>query len=199
MLRPFAAALAALLIAAPAIAENQAGPPPANGQRIAATVVKLEGAMLWVKTDAGEDLTLVFPADARVTRSNPGTLADVKPGLFIGCTAIEGTDGKLHAIEIHILPEAMRGVGEGHYPWGDVPNQTMTNGNIENVAGITDGHVVKVSYKGGISEIVIPPDVKVTVVELRSASDLKPGTKVSIYAVPDADGTLSARYVRLVS
>jgi hypothetical protein len=53
----------------------------------------------------------------------------------------------------------MRGAGEGHYPWGDAPKTTMTNGNIEHVAGIADGNIIKVSYKGGQTEIVIRPGV----------------------------------------
>ena len=46
----------------------------------------------------------------------------------------------------------MRGVGEGHYPRGDAPKTTMTNGDIEHVAGITDGNVIKVGYKVGQTE-----------------------------------------------
>jgi hypothetical protein len=104
---------------------------------------------LTVKTQSGEELSLTLPADITVVRSRPATIADIKAGQFIGCTAVEGPDGKLRAREINILPESMRGVGEGHYPWGGAPKTTMTNGTIEHVAGITDGNVIKVSYKGG--------------------------------------------------
>jgi hypothetical protein len=75
----------------------------------------------------------------------------------------------------------------------------MTNGNVESLAGITDGHIIKVSYKGGISEIEIPPNVAVTIVEIVSTDLLKPGAKVSIYALPNPDGSLTARFVRIVA
>ena len=115
-------------------------------------------------------------------RSRTATVADVKAGQFIGCTAVEGPDGKLRAREINILPESMRGVGEGHYPWGGAPKTTMTNGNIEHVAGITDGNVIKVSYKGGQIEIEIQPGVTVSVIEVVGRDALKPGTKITLIA-----------------
>ena len=86
--------------------------------RVSATVVKLDGQMLTLKAASGKDVSVTLPANARVLRSRSGAIADVKPGEFIGCTAVEGPDGKLRPKEIHILPEPLRGVGEGHYPWG---------------------------------------------------------------------------------
>ncbi len=41
--------------------------------------------------------------------------ADIKEGDFVGIAAIPGKEGKLHAQEVLIFPEAAR--GEGHYPW----------------------------------------------------------------------------------
>jgi hypothetical protein len=111
--------------------------------RVSATVVKLDGQTLTLKAASGNESSVTLPVDAKVLRSHPASIADVKAGEFIGCTAVEGPDGKLRAKEIHILPEALRGVGEGHYPWGSQARTSMTNGNIEQVAGITDGNVIK--------------------------------------------------------
>jgi hypothetical protein len=147
--------------------------------------------------DDGRRLTLVPPADAIVTRSRAGMLSDVKPGRFIGCTAVENADSTLVAQEIHVIPDVMRGVGEGHYPWGDAPNTTMTNGNIEQLTGITDGQVIKVSYKGGESTIKIPPDVKVTITEQVGRATLRPGTEVKLLALEDARGVWTVRHIRL--
>jgi hypothetical protein len=49
----------------------------------------------------------------------------------------------------------------------------MTNGNIEQVAGVTDGHVIKVSYHGGQSSIDIPAGVTVTTTEIVSRDFLE--------------------------
>jgi hypothetical protein len=185
-----------LTMALPAFAQDQA---PPKMLRTGATIEKLEGQKLTVKTDAGEELSLTLPADMSVVRSRPATVADVKAGQFIGCTALEGPDGKLRAREIHILPESMRGVGEGHYPWGDTPKTTMTNGNIEQVAGITDGHVIKVSYKGGQTEIEIRPRVTVTVIEVAGRDALKPGTKINLVARKNSDGSLTPRFISIAA
>jgi hypothetical protein len=185
-----------LTMAIPAFAQDQA---PAKMLRTGATVEKFDGQKLTVKTDTGEELSLTLPADLSVVRSRPATVADVKAGQFIGCTAVEGPDGKLRAREINILPESMRGVGEGHYPWGGAPKTTMTNGNIEHVAGITDGNVIKVSYKGGQTEIQIRPGVTVTVIEVAGRDALKPGTKITLIARKNSDGTLTSRFIRIAA
>jgi hypothetical protein len=186
----------ALTMAIPSFAQDQA---PTKMLRTGATVEKLEGQKLTVKTDTGEELSLTLTADVSVVRSRPATVADIKAGQFIGCTAVEGPDGKLSAREINILPESMRGAGEGHYPWGDAPKTTMTNGNIEHVAGITDGNIIKVSYKGGQTEIVIRPGVTVAVIEAAGRDALKPGTKITLIAHKNPDGSLTPRFIRIAA
>ncbi|MFO1187199.1 MAG: hypothetical protein U1E87_06950 [Alphaproteobacteria bacterium] len=90
----------------------------------------------------------------------------------------------------------MRGLGEGHYPWpvdNPEPMTTMTNGNVEVVTGVTDGQVIKVSYKGGVTEIIIPDTVVIQVTEIVGKENLQPGAKVSINAAINSDGSLTAR------
>jgi hypothetical protein len=171
---------------------------PPHFSRVNATVEKLQGQSLTLKTTDGNDLPLALSPKVLVLRSKPATIADVTSGEFIGCTAVEDENGKLNAKEIHILPESMRGVGEGHYPWGTGPKTTMTNGNIEQVAGVTNGHVIKVEYKGGASEIEIPPDVPVTRIEVVNRDELKPGTRVTVYAQKNSDGSLNPQFISLL-
>jgi hypothetical protein len=183
-----------LAMAVPAFAQNQA---PAQMVRAHATVEKLDGQDLTIKTHSGKTITLTLPEGVNLVRSRPVTVADVKPGQFIGCTAVEGPDGKLHAKEIHILPESMRGAGEGHYPWGDTPKTTMTNGNIEQLTGVTDGSVIKVSYKGGQSEIQIQPGTPVTQIEVAGRDALKPGTPIVLFARKNPDGSVTPRFINI--
>jgi hypothetical protein len=189
-------ALILILLVGSAKAQSQAANKP---DRVNATVVKLDGQMLTLQAASGKDISVVLPADAKVLRSRPGRIADVKPGEFIGCTAVEGSDGKLSAKEIHILPETLRGVGEGHYPWGSQAKTTMTNGNIEQIAGITDGHVIKVSYQGGKSDIEIRPNVPVTIVEIAGRDMLKPGTRITLFEHKNADGGETPEFVSIAS
>jgi hypothetical protein len=195
-MRLLTVALSLILLSGSAKAQGQT----ANRlDRISATVVKLDGQMLTLKAASGKDVSVTLPANARVLRSRPGAIADVKPGEFIGCTAVEGPDGKLRAKEIHILPEPLRGVGEGHYPWGSEAKTTMTNGNIEQVAGITDGHVIKVSYRGGKSDIEIRPQVPVTIIEITGRDMLKPGTRITLFEHKNADGSETPQFISISS
>jgi hypothetical protein len=182
-----------------AVAAAAAAQAPPKLARVSATVDQLDGQVLKIKTASGKDLSLNLPAGVKVLHSKPAAIADVRPGEFIGCTAVESEDGKLHAKEVHILPESMRAVGEGHYPWGNAPKTTMTNGNIEQVAGITDGHVIKVSYHGGQSDIEIPPGVPVTRIEVVSRDMLKPGTKINLFAHKNPDGSLTTEFIGIAS
>src|SRR4029077_14165188 len=104
MLTRLLAFFCALPLAMPAFAQDQA---PANMLRTDATIEKVDGQKLIVKTDAGQELSLTLSDDSKVVRSRPATVAVIKAGQFIGCTAVEGPDAKLRAREIHILPESM--------------------------------------------------------------------------------------------
>src|SRR6266446_6101797 len=125
-----AAALAGL-IAVPTLA--QAPPPDGTPTRIRGTVEKLDGSTLVVKT----------------------RLADIKPGDYVASTAVKGTDGKLHSVEVRIFPEAQRGVGEGQRPWELTPDSVMTNATVGTITQAPSGQVLHVTYKGGESELIV--------------------------------------------
>lgn len=186
-------ALFFMLFSGLAAAANQ----PPGLSNIRATVAKLQGQTLTLKTSEGKELSLTVGPGVLVLRSKPATMADIKSGEFIGCTAVEDENGKLQAKEVHILPESMRGVGEGHYPWGAGPKTTMTNGNIEQMIGVANGRAIKVDYKGGQSEIQLTPDVPVTTIKVVSRDLLKPGTKINLFARRNPDGSLTPQFIAI--
>jgi hypothetical protein len=172
--------------------------PRRGGPAITGSVISLQGQTLQVDTRANGPVTLTLGPQANIIDQEPATLSDVKAGRFIGTTAVQRADGKLHATEIHIFPESMRGAGEGHYPMG-APNTTMTNGNIEAVTGSVtrsaSGHAgmltLQVSYKGGQSRIVVPPNVTVTMMQPGSPALLQPGANVTVLARSSPTGLLA--------
>lgn len=216
----FVTALLAV-ISLPALAQNQ--PPtaapnstPAQTQtpaqtpaqtRIRALVVSFDAPALTVKTEDGDTLIVTVPSDLRIMANATATLADIKPGDFVGSAADKGPDGKLHAEEVHIFPEAMRGTGEGHRPMGPDPNRSMTNGTVSaappdpEARTMTNGTVsaasgdssrtITIQYDGGVQEIEVGPDVPIITLVVGDASLLKPGAEVSIVAV-QKDGALVA-------
>jgi hypothetical protein len=187
----FAGALIALL-ALPAAAQNA---PEGTPTRIRGTVEKLDDQKLTVKSREGPELTIVLAPNFTVAYLVKKSLADVKSGDFVATTSAKGTDGKNHSVELRIFPEAMRGLGEGQYAWDLMPDSLMTNATVTGIAGAPQGQTLKVTYKGGESEIVVEPDTPVLGYASGDASLLKPGAAIFIGALKKPDGSLSAARV----
>ena len=106
---------AALVLALSASASAQQATPPAAVRGVIVRVAP-DREILDVKTRDGDEKTLWMPADAKIARVVAASLADVKPGVFVGVAAVPGEGGALKALEVHIFPESMRGTGEGFRP-----------------------------------------------------------------------------------
>jgi hypothetical protein len=175
------------MIALPAVAQT---PGAAERARVAGTVEKLDGNRLSVNEAGSGIQTVMLSADAQIYGVEKRRLSDIKPGDFVASGGVRGTDGKIHAVELRIFPEAMRGVGEGQRPWDVRPEGVMTNATVGTVAQTTDGGIVHVTYKGGESEYVVGPDVPVLAYVLADRTLLKTGAAVVTIAVKQPDGGL---------
>src|SRR5690349_21028075 len=82
-------------------------------------------------TRDGAELRVALADNPQIAGVVKASLSDIKQGSFVGVTALPQSDGSQRALEVHIFPEAMRGTGEGHYPWDLRPQSTMTNANVE--------------------------------------------------------------------
>jgi hypothetical protein len=162
-------------------------------RRVRATIEKVDGPVFYVKTRDGEELKITVAEKPVFVAIIPATLADLKPGTFVGSAAMPGPDGSLSAIEVHIFPEAMRGTGEGHRPWDGAAQATMTNANVEtSVAGV-DGQTLMLKYKDGEKKLVVTPKTAIVTYAPGDRSELKRGTKIFIpAALKQADGSLQA-------
>jgi hypothetical protein len=174
----------------PALAQTT---PTSTPIRVRGTVEKLDGQNLTVKSRDGQSLTIALAANVIVSYLTKKTVADIKTGDFVASTGAKGTDGKLHAIEVRIFPENLRGVGEGQYPWDLKPDSIMTNATVGTITKSPQGNVLKVSYKGAESEFTIDPDTPV----YGTATDgdtrlLKPGAAVFVIAQKQDDGKLAS-------
>ena len=79
--------------------------------------------MYVVKTRSGDTVKVALTDKPLFVAMVKASMADIKPGMFVGSTAMPAADGSLQAVEVHIFPEAMRGTGEGHRPWDLKPHQ----------------------------------------------------------------------------
>src|SRR6202162_6666693 len=126
--------------------------------RVAGTVESFDGHVLAVKSAKLGDVKINLTGDAAVFGVSKATLADVKPGAFIGVGAMPQPDGSQRAIQVTVFAEVQRGLGEGFRPWDARPNSTMTNGAVDQIVASVDGQVLMVKYKGGEQKIGVPPD-----------------------------------------
>jgi hypothetical protein len=185
--RAGASVFAALLLTSLASAQNS------DMVRVRGTIQNVDGQTLDVKGRDGTPLKVKLADDVKVLAVDRKSMDDVKQGVFVGITAMPQPDGTQKAVEIHIFPEALRGMGEGHRPWDLMPNSTMTNANIETAVASSDGKELVLKYKDGEKKFTVPANVEVVMFAPATTADLKAGEKVFVVAgKKQADGTVLA-------
>jgi hypothetical protein len=167
---------------------------PASAQetvRIRGMIESIEGPVFVVKNRDGAELKLTVTDKPLFVAIVKATIADIKPGMFVGATGVTQPDGTQKAIEVHIFPESMRGTGEGHYDWDLKPKTKMTNANVEQTVAGVDGQTLTVKYKDGEKKVLVTPETAVVTYVTGDRSDLKPGIKVFVGAAKkQPDGTV---------
>lgn len=177
------AGLASGCLAWPALAQDTV--------RVRGTIERMDGTAYVVKTRDGQVVKVTLGDKPLFVAMVKASMADIKPGMFVGSTAMPGADGTLTAVEVHIFPEAMRGTGEGHRPWDLKPQATMTNANVEAAVAAVNSQKLTMKYKGGEKTLLVTPETVVVSYAPGDASDVKPGTGIFIAAAQKMpDGTL---------
>jgi hypothetical protein len=179
----------ALLNVFPAAAQQQ-GP-----SRIRGTIESVDGNNLTVTARDGTTQKIGLASDVVVTGLVKTTLADVKPGSYIGVTGMPLADGSQKAIAIHIFPESARGTAEGFRQYDLRPNSTMTNATVAQEVDANDGKSLSVKYKGGEKKVVVSPDTPIVNFVDGAKSELKAGAKIIAFVAKQSDGTLSSKRV----
>jgi len=194
MMRRIAIAVLIALTVGPAFAQPPPAQTPPGGTptRIRGTVDKLDGQNLTVKSRDGQTLTIELAGNVAVITLVKKSVADIKVGDYVASTGVKGTDGKIHAVEVRIFPEAARGTGEGQYPWDLMPDSIMTNATVGKVDQAPRGPVLHVTFKGTESEYTVGPEVPVLANGPGDPSLLKPGVAVFVIALKHEDGKLTS-------
>jgi hypothetical protein len=164
--------------------------------RVRGTIEEVADGVYMVRARDDRRLKLRLTPNASIAASIRSSLADIRPGLYIGVAAVPGADGSLRALEAHIFDETMRGTAEGHRAWDLLPASTMTNAAVQEIVSAVDGHTVTLRYKGGQQRITIPPTTTIVTYVPGSVSELKPGAVLFVpTAASQPDGTLIAQRV----
>src|SRR3978361_364791 len=154
----------------------------AQDVRLRGTIDKAEGPVYTVKTRDGTEWKLTVSDPPLFVAIAPATMADIKPGMFVGSAGMMQADGTQKAVEVHIFPESMRGTGEGHYDWDLKPQSKMTNGNVEQTVAGVEGPVLSVKYKDGEKKLMVTPETVVVTYVMGNKDEIQPGTKIFVGA-----------------
>jgi hypothetical protein len=184
-------AAAIVLFVAPALAQNTPAPPPV---RIRGVIEKVDGDNLSIKARDGAAIKVAVAATTRIQSLVKKSLADIKVGDFLASTGMKGTDGKIHAIEVRIFPEAQPDGGR-QFAWDLSSDSVMTNATVGTVTQAPQGKLVHVKFKDGESEYTIGPDVPILAPVPGDKGLFKPGAAVFLAGPKGPDGTVTATFM----
>jgi hypothetical protein len=187
------AALAALTVSA-ALAQQP--------QRLAGTIEKVDGNVIYGKAKDGGTITLKLADDASITAVLKATVADIKPGAYIGSGAMPQPDGTQKAVEVHLFARPQEDGGHHYADWYGAPNGTMTNGFAEptvvTAVGGAGDPVIVVKYPAGEKRIVVPPSAHIVRYAAGSKDDLKAGAAFRAQAAAkQADGSFTTKSINV--
>jgi hypothetical protein len=179
------------LFVVPALAQT---PPAAPPTRVRGTIEKVDGDNMTIKARDGATMKVAVTATTRIQSLVKKSLADVKVGDFLASTGMKGTDGKIHAIEVRIFPEATPDGGR-QFAWDLGSDSVMTNATVGTVAEAPQGKLVHVKFKEGESEYSIGPEVPILAPVPGDKSLLKPGLAVFLAGPKGPDDTVTATFM----
>jgi hypothetical protein len=166
--------------------------------RIRGTIESVDGAVLTIKSREGTEMKVRMTDNVAIFGVAKTELSEIKPGSYIGVSAMPEPDGTQKAIAVHIFPESQRGAAEGFRPWDLRPNSTMTNATVAETVKGTDGQNILVKYKDGEKKVVVPPETPIVTFVAGDKSEVKAGAKIIIFgAVKKDDGMLEANRVNV--
>jgi len=188
-----AASLVASLTLSGALAQRQQ-----QGERLSGTIERILGNFIFATGRDGGTVTIKLADNATITTVLKGTVADIKPGDYIGSGAVPQADGSQKAVEVHIFARPQADGGHHYDGWYGAPNGTMTNGFVQPVvvgAARTESgdQSLVVKYPEGEKTIIVPASTHVARYVVGSKDDLKPGAPFRIQtAAKQPDGTYTA-------
>jgi len=164
-----------------------------SNMRVRGTITSLDGDVLSVKSRDGKDLKVHLTSDAQVAVAKKLTLADIKPGTYVGVTSLE-QGGKLVAKEVHLIPPQ---APAGHMKWDLMPGSMMTNANLEAMVQASGGNEITLKYKDGEQKILVPAGTPIVGFDNGDRSALKRGETIWTNARVEADGKLVTQRIQV--
>jgi hypothetical protein len=177
--------------------------------RIKARIVSFNGKILTVTSGtAGQNLTITLLPQTRLMYEDKADALAVKPGDYLGATLVKSA-GRWQAQEAHLMPDTLRGAGEGFYPLPSSPDDRIVTGEV--TANDPASGLMTVSFRGSAGgdgptctgrapreggckgEVIFAVPAKTQVIAIRPGdkSMLVAGKVAAISVVASPDGHLA--------
>jgi hypothetical protein len=149
----------------------------AQPTRVRGTVSAFDGKVLSVRDAGGAAVKLQVLEKTEIVFTQPITLADIKPGDFLGITSMKRPDGTLTAYEVRRFPKPLN---PGHRPFDGRDDQTMTNATVGAMVQATSGRELTMTYEGGSQKIVVPENASLSTLVSGTPKHLVAGAPVNL-------------------
>ncbi len=141
-------------------------------QRVRGTIQGFDGSTLSV---AGSRIQVTDKTE--IVFAQPISLADLKPGDFLGVTSMKRADGTLTAYEVRRFPKP---VNPGHRPFDERDDQTMTNATVSASVESLNGRELTMTYDGGAQKVIVPPEAAISTLVPGRPDQLVVGAPVNL-------------------
>lgn len=163
--------------------------------RVRGTIESVSDTSLSVVSREGPTVSIAITPETAVRGVKAAKAEDIKAGDFVGVASVPAAAGGDGALEVLIFPAAMKGTGEGSYPWDLQEGSTMTNATVSNAVEGVNGRSLTLTYPEGSKTIALPDGIPVVTFAEATKADLVKGATVFVPAKKAADGTLSTGFV----
>jgi hypothetical protein len=161
-------------------------------------ITAFDGRTLEVKSSEGNLLKIDVTDKSGISSMFPFPPNELKQGSYVGVAANKkGVGGKLFALEVHVFPQALSGMGQGHREWDLSPGSTMTNANIDAIVEGKDGKELTLNYTGGTQQIIVPPSTPVVTFVAGDKSLLIVGAQVYLVGKLESNGSVTAQHIQV--
>src|ERR1700758_484728 len=116
-----------LAIAASALTSSAALAATGTPERVRGTITSASADAVTVDTHADKPVTVTLTGNTKYLKVEKSNLDKIEKGSFIG-TATKDVGGTQVALDVVIFPPSLRGTGEGHYAWDNIPDTTLSGG-----------------------------------------------------------------------
>ena len=198
---PLIIALVAVL-AAGVHASAQTQPPSQGtqqhrGNRVSGTIQSVSAGSFVVTGRDGKTYTVKTTATTKVVTQTAARLSDIKAGDAVRIMAQKGQDGSLTAVSVQDVPA---GLGWGAPGRGGVRESSSGRVFVSgSVASVTGTSLSVASTGGAATTVAVPASAKISRMTTVPWTSLVTGARVAANGTFNADGTLSAATIMVIT